>query len=301
MTTSPHSRLTAGEFRALTGLSPKALRIYAERGLLTPDDVDQATGYRTFTHDQLRAGLRLDFLRRSHVPLAEIGDASSFSVADWRLKLSLRRSMEDFYLDLAEHVGQRDLAVFVPELVDVPETHWVAASVELSVPNDPEDTLETFSALAVDTPGLDRVLLDILDEAGAEVEDESWTMAAAGENESRMLIAHRVASPLAPQQLGRCQDELSSRTSGSAQLVTGTLPERQELTFAGTSDADDPVAETGDAYLQVVAFAQLASERDLTPLRALPRRRVASRSIFDGQPRDVFDVEIPRRGGPSTR
>ena len=294
MTTSAHSGLTAGEFRALTGLSPKALRLYAQRGLLSPADVDPASGYRTFTHDQLRAGLRLDFLRRAHVPLAEIDDAASFSVADWREKLALHRSMEDFYLDIAEHVAARDVADFVPELVNAPETHWVAISVDLSLPADSEDTVETFSDLAVVTPELDRRLLEVLEQANGTVEEESWTMAAGGETDTRMLFAHRIATPLAAQQLRSLQEELSRLASGGGELISGTLPERTELTFTGSADADDPVAETGDAYLQVVAFAQHAAEHGLTPLHSLPRRRVASRSIFGGEPVDVFD--IARRG-----
>lgn len=292
MTTSAHSGLTAGEFRALTGLSPKALRLYAQRGLLTPADVDPASGYRTFTHEQLRDGLRLDFLRRAHVPLGEIEDAASFSVTDWRLKLALRRSMEDFYLDLAEHVGQRDIAAFVAETLEVPETHWAAISVELSLPADPEDTVETFSDLAVATPELDGALVEVLEEAGVALDDESWTMAAGGENDARMLLAHRVAAPLSEQQLRSCRDALAERGIRSGQLVAGTLPARQELTFAGSADADDPVAETGDAYLKVVAFAELTTARGVTPLHALPRRRVASRSLFDGEPADVFDIAL---------
>ena len=298
MTNSAHSGLTAGEFRALTGLSPKALRVYAQRGLLTPADVDPASGYRTVSHDQLRAGLRLDFLRRAHVPLAEIDDAGSFSVADWREKLALRRSMEDFYLDIAEHVATRDVADFVTEYVDVPETHWVAISVDLGSPADPEDIVETFSDLAVVTPELDRRLLDVLEQASIAVEDEAWTMAAGGETDTRMLFAHRIAAPLSVRQLRSLQEEISKLASGGGQLASGTLPRRTELTFAGSANADDPVAETGDAYLQVVAFAQHATEHGLTPLHSLPRRRVASRSIFGGEPTDVFDIASEAAGAP---
>ncbi|MEV0732953.1 MerR family DNA-binding transcriptional regulator [Polymorphospora sp. NPDC050346] len=38
--------LTAGEFQAITGLSAKALRLYAERGILVPASVAPHSGYR---------------------------------------------------------------------------------------------------------------------------------------------------------------------------------------------------------------------------------------------------------------
>jgi MerR family regulatory protein len=38
--------VSIGEFSRLSRLSPKALRLYDELGLLVPDHVDAATGYR---------------------------------------------------------------------------------------------------------------------------------------------------------------------------------------------------------------------------------------------------------------
>ena len=41
--------LRAGEFGAAARLSSKALRLYAEEGLLVPASVDPATGYRLYS------------------------------------------------------------------------------------------------------------------------------------------------------------------------------------------------------------------------------------------------------------
>jgi hypothetical protein len=47
MTKDPARELLGiGEFARRTGLSPKALRIYAELGLLIPDEVDPYNGHR---------------------------------------------------------------------------------------------------------------------------------------------------------------------------------------------------------------------------------------------------------------
>ena len=47
--------LTIGEFAEATRLSPKALRLYAEHGLLSPTRVDNDSGYRYYRTEQLHA------------------------------------------------------------------------------------------------------------------------------------------------------------------------------------------------------------------------------------------------------
>ena len=51
MTTTQH--LTIGEFSSLSRISIRMLRHYDEHGLLRPDSVDQATGYRRYLPEQL--------------------------------------------------------------------------------------------------------------------------------------------------------------------------------------------------------------------------------------------------------
>ncbi len=65
--------LLAGEFGAAARLSPKALRLYAELGLLPPARIDPGTGYRQYTADQLPRARLLARLRRLGLPLARIG------------------------------------------------------------------------------------------------------------------------------------------------------------------------------------------------------------------------------------
>lgn len=91
----------------MTGLSAKALRLYAERGIRTPASVDPASGYRFDDRAQLRHGITTDLLRRAQVPLAELASAADFDFEDWRGKVALRRSLEDFYLAVAEVVSVR--------------------------------------------------------------------------------------------------------------------------------------------------------------------------------------------------
>ena len=82
--------LLAGEFGAAARLSPKALRLYAEQGLLPPASVDPATGYRYYAPDQLPRARLIGRLRRLGLPLARIGlladltpDARALELRGW--------------------------------------------------------------------------------------------------------------------------------------------------------------------------------------------------------------------------
>jgi DNA-binding transcriptional MerR regulator len=80
--------MSIGEFARLSRLSPKALRLYDELGLLPPAEVDPDSGYRWYAAGQLESARLVASLRQIGVPLAEI-----------RLILSLEPEAA------AEHVG----------------------------------------------------------------------------------------------------------------------------------------------------------------------------------------------------
>jgi DNA-binding transcriptional MerR regulator len=71
--------LLAGEFAAAARLSPKALRLYAEQGFLTPASVDPATGYRYYSPDQLPRARLFARLRQLGLPLARIAFLAGLS------------------------------------------------------------------------------------------------------------------------------------------------------------------------------------------------------------------------------
>jgi len=64
--------VSIGEFARLARLSPKALRLYDQSGLLTPDRVDPATGYRWYSTEQLQRARLVAALRQIGVSLAQI-------------------------------------------------------------------------------------------------------------------------------------------------------------------------------------------------------------------------------------
>lgn len=64
--------LLIGEFAARSQLSPKALRLYDDLGLLAPVKVDPATGYRYYSADQLPRARLVALLRHLDTPLPRI-------------------------------------------------------------------------------------------------------------------------------------------------------------------------------------------------------------------------------------
>lgn len=64
--------LTIGAFARAAQLTPKALRLYDELGLLAPAAVDPESGYRLYAPDQLEPARLIARLRRIGMPLAEI-------------------------------------------------------------------------------------------------------------------------------------------------------------------------------------------------------------------------------------
>jgi DNA-binding transcriptional MerR regulator len=64
--------MSIGAFAQRTRLSPKALRLYDELGLLAPARVDESSGYRYYDASQLEQARLVAALRRLGMPLAEV-------------------------------------------------------------------------------------------------------------------------------------------------------------------------------------------------------------------------------------
>jgi len=99
---------TSGEFGRASRLSPKALRLYDELGLLSPAEVDPVTGYRRYAPGQLEQARLVAWLRRLGMPLARIQSVSSMPRIEAAADLAAYwRQVE------AEMSARRDLATFL--------------------------------------------------------------------------------------------------------------------------------------------------------------------------------------------
>ena len=111
--------LTIGAFAKASGLSPKALRLYDDLGLLVPAKVDEQTGYRRYGRDQLDQARLIAWLRRIGMPLTTIAtvmrlcpEAAAREVAAFweqvEADVAARRVLASF---LVEHLSGKDQAM----------------------------------------------------------------------------------------------------------------------------------------------------------------------------------------------
>jgi PPM family protein phosphatase len=74
--------LTIGAFARAAGLTPRALRLYDETGLLPPAAVDPDSGYRFYEPGQIARARLIASLRRIGMPLSDIGALSGHTPAE---------------------------------------------------------------------------------------------------------------------------------------------------------------------------------------------------------------------------
>ncbi|MGW1468322.1 MerR family transcriptional regulator [Streptomyces sp. NPDC002308] len=100
--------LTIGAFARASRLSPKALRLYDELGLLPPARVDPTTGYRFYAPEQLERARLVAWLRRLGMPLARIQRICALDAA------AAAQEVRVFWAQVeADTTARRDLASFL--------------------------------------------------------------------------------------------------------------------------------------------------------------------------------------------
>jgi DNA-binding transcriptional MerR regulator len=130
--------LPIGRFARLTGLSIKALRHYAEIGLLEPAHVDDATGYRYYALAQARRADAVRRLRELELPLEAVREA----LDDGRLGEVLaahRGRLQGRIGELLRTLGELDRLIDEEEEL-VPDERMMVR-FELSVQDLPEERL----------------------------------------------------------------------------------------------------------------------------------------------------------------
>ena len=77
----PEGLENIGDFARATGLTPKALRLYDDLGLLLPAEVDAYSGYRRYAPDQVERARLVASLRLVGMPLARIREVLDMPAA----------------------------------------------------------------------------------------------------------------------------------------------------------------------------------------------------------------------------
>ncbi|WP_405839092.1 MerR family transcriptional regulator [Streptomyces platensis] len=120
--------LTIGAFARASRLSPKALRLYDELGLLPPAHVDPHSGYRHYAPAQLERARLVAWLRRIGMPLARIRevcelapDAAALAVAAYWAQVE------------ADTAARRDLAAFLVDQLERKNTAMTTPHTPLTM------------------------------------------------------------------------------------------------------------------------------------------------------------------------
>ena len=100
--------MSIGEFARLSRLSPKALRLYDELGLLPPAEVDPDSGYRWYAAGQLDNARIVASLRQIGLPLTEIKVILSLEPEAAAAQVSAYWSETE-----ADHAARRDLVGYL--------------------------------------------------------------------------------------------------------------------------------------------------------------------------------------------
>src|ERR1700729_853181 len=98
-------QMSIGEFARRSRLSPKALRLYDELGLLEPARIDGDSGYRYYSASQFDRARLIAALRQLQIPLAEIK-----SIVALEPEAAAERITEHWNAIEARHTARRDLA-----------------------------------------------------------------------------------------------------------------------------------------------------------------------------------------------
>ncbi|GAB2912024.1 MerR family transcriptional regulator [Streptomyces mayteni] len=113
--TEPPHEMSIGAFARRVGVTSSALRFYDDCGLLRPDRVDAATGYRYYAPEQAARGVLVRRLREAGLPLVDAAVVLDGTAEEGRatLRAHLRRSSE---LAAAARAAAEEVLIDLPDV-----------------------------------------------------------------------------------------------------------------------------------------------------------------------------------------
>ena len=252
-----------GRFSRLTGVGVKALRHYDEVGLLVPAAIDDETGYRFYSPDQVDRAEAIRLLRRLDMPLEEIG--STLAAGD---PAALRDALVSHQRQMAHRDAElRASMARLQRLIDGRETIMGMRSESLEAEEHRRLGIDLYNRTwtLMDSPG-DEML------HCAHASAYHW-MQGGGTTANRARsewLCSRVYSILgrpepALHHARRCLELVESAPS---EMEDWDLPGAYEaLARAHLAAADEPEAARYKS-LGLAAIANVASEEDRKPIKA---------------------------------
>jgi DNA-binding transcriptional MerR regulator len=229
LTTVP-DLLSIGAFARRSRLSHKALRVYAELGLLAPAWVDPESGYRFYRAGQIERARLIGLLRRLDMPLARIGqvlelpgcEAAREIATFWaeiEADAAVKRRLVAY---LERHLEGRGEPMYSVDARDVPAQEVATIQRSLTVGDLPAFIEEGFNRLQAG-----------IREAGAK-RDGAFFVVYHGEVNNDADGPVELCLPFRGS-VG-ASDEISTRTE-EAHREAYTVITRQQLDFPGILDA----------------------------------------------------------------
>lgn len=288
--------LSIGELATASGLSPKALRMYADSELLPPQQVDPFTGYRSYGADQVERARLIAALRGIGMGLARIQvlcDLDSAAAVSelrswWRQEeadaLSRRAAVGALARDLGE-LPSEDMTMTTSTTAHTTGPVQAATAAHRGLVRAAQQD----ATLHRELPG-GAILIGVADGFGADDELSTRMLSAFAAALERELDADPSADPLGA---------LETAWAAAEALVPTEAPDGSTLTAALLSGDRLHIAHIGDTRVALVRGGRIDPvTQDHTRLRSLvaagrlspdeaaahPDRAVLNRALAAGAP-----------------
>ncbi len=155
MTRRNRELVSIGQLAKSARCSVKALRLYAEQGLLEPAYVDPSSGYRYYRRGQARQAVTISMLRRLDLPLASIRELLSGDPTRVADRLTAERSRLKCEIELRRQalnaverlMGEDDLMPYAITVEELPRQEVCSIEVVVSPEGQEEATTEAVRKL----------------------------------------------------------------------------------------------------------------------------------------------------------
>ena len=133
-------KYSIGEFSRITALSIKSLRLYHEKGILIPAQVDESSGYRYYDESNYELSKSIKILKEYDFSLAEIKDI------------------------LAECGNESDILEFLQEKLrsikdKIDRYREISQSIELTIQAERENAMKTAITFDIEEKEVDTILI----------------------------------------------------------------------------------------------------------------------------------------------
>ena len=283
------SLLSIGELAAHSGLSPKALRLYDESGLLVPRRVDPSTGYRSYGTDQVGRARLIAALRGLGMGLARIrvlcdldGAAAATELRSWwRQEEADALSRATAVRDLASSLGQHPTE-------DAMTTTTTPARSASALHIGLERTAQEDAVLVRDLP-VGRSLLAAADGFGGAGDLAARMLAAFADALERALAAPSAAPLHALETAWTAAEALEPTQGESGSTLTAAVLDGDRLHIAHLGDTRAMLVRAGRLEHVTQDHTHVRSLLEagrLSPEEAAshPDRRVLNRALAAGAP-----------------